>query len=244
MGLSVGLGSLWLAGCDSSSEEGDTSSAAASTTGGGGMLTGTPIPFSNGWVPFAENPFLIQGAFYTFKDNPEDADGDTIIGTSLITPESFADSGAQICATGTAGKVDGKNTDGSDAYDDFWGAAIGLNLKQEEGMDAALAFDAAAAGLTGFSFMIEGASPIPAGGELRFNIKVAGDSNNYCKKITAAGANTFKLSEMYQSCWMNDTTLPTPDATKLEAIHWQYVTNTSASYDFDICITALAGTTD
>lgn len=242
MGLSFGLGSLLLAGCDSSSD-GDTSSGGStSTTTSGGTLEGTPIPFENGWAAFDQNPFAIQGAFYTFKDNPEDADSDTVVGTSTIAPESFADGGMQVCATGSAGQVMMAN--GALAYDDYWGAAIGFNLKQVEGEDAALPFDATATmpPITGFSFNVAGADPLPAGGELRFNIKVAGDTNNYCAKITAAGPNSFRLTEMLQSCWMPEQI--TPDPTKLEALHWQYVTNSTASYNFDICITELRALTD
>lgn len=239
MGLSFGLCSLVLAGCDSSSD-GDTSSPEGpTTTGGGGELEGTLIPFSDGWVPYDQNPFLIQGAFYTFKDNPEDADSDGIVGTSTISPDMFgAGSGTQVCATGSAGAV----IDGN--YDDYWGAAIGLNLKQEVGSDEALPFNATATNppVTGFSFNIAGGNPLPTGGELRFNVKVAGDTNNYCAKILAPGPNSFRLTELLQSCWTPQQV--TPDPSKLEALHWQYVTKEGMSYDFDLCITELRALTD
>ena len=96
--------------------------------------------------------------------------------------------------------------------------------------------------MTGFSFNVAGTDPLPAGGELRFNIKVAGDTNNYCAKILAAGPNSFRLTELLQSCWMPEQI--TPDPTKLEALHWQYVTKTDAAYDFNLCITELRALTD
>ncbi|HEU5075460.1 MAG TPA: hypothetical protein VFU02_14815 [Polyangiaceae bacterium] len=239
MGLSFGLGSLLLAGCDSSSE-GDTSSGGSTNTSttSGGTAEGTVIPFENGWAPAGENDFFIQGSFYTFKDNPEDADSGGIVGTSLIMPDSFADAGTQVCATGSAGQVIDKN------FDDYWGAAIGFNLKQVEGEDAALPFDATATTppITGFSFTIAGGNPLPEGGELRFNVKVAGDTNNYCAKISSAGNVSFRLTELLQSCWMPEQI--TPDPTKLEALHWQYVTKEAMTYDFDLCITELRALTD
>lgn len=227
-----------LAGCDSG-DSGSSGPSGNTSTTGGGMLEGSPIPFMDGWVPYDQNDFFIQGAFYTFKDNPEDADGDSIIGTSTISPDMFgAGSGTQICAQGSAGQVIEMN------YDDYWGAAIGLNLKQEVGDDAALPFDATMTDppITGFSFNIAGANPLPEGGELRFNIKVANDTNNYCAKITSAGPNSFRFSQLLQSCWAPEQI--TPDPTKLEALHWQYVTKTDKTYEFDICITELRALTD
>lgn len=234
LGLSFGLVSLVLTGCGSD-ESSKGPSGDTATTGSG--LMGEPIPFENGWAAAANNTVGIQGSFYTFKDD-EDSDGDGIVGTSTITPDSFADAGATVCATGSAGQI-GLTADGMPAYDDYWGTAIGFNLAQEEGQDAALSYDAAAKGVTGFSFMIAGDNPIPEGGELRFNIKVAGDTNNYCRKIPAAGAVSFKLTDMWQSCWENSATAPTPPPGMLEALHWQYVTKEDKSYDFALCITEL-----
>jgi len=201
---------------------------------------GEPIAFENGWAPLTGNTVGIQGAFYTFKDD-EDSDGDGVVGTSQITPDSFATGGLTICADGSAGMVQ-DGTDGMPAYDDFWGTAIGFNLSQDEGVDTALPYDASANGVTGFSFMITdgaGGQAIPTGGELRFNIKVAGDTNNYCRKILAVGASSLKLTDMWQSCWENVATAPTPNPANLEALHWQYVTNTTADYSFSICLTEL-----
>jgi hypothetical protein len=129
---------------------------------------------------------------------------------------------------------------GAAAYDDYWGTAVGFNLSQVEGMDEALPYNASMAGVAGFSFTIGGTDPVPAGGELRFNIKVAGDTHNYCAKILASGDSTFMLADLHQDCWLaTAASNPTPDATQLEALHWQYVTNTTDTYSFDICVTAL-----
>ena len=239
MGLSFGLGSLLLAGCDSGSDSGgETTSPAGPTSTGGGAKEGTKIEFTDGWVPL--NDFGIQGSFYTFKDDM-DSDGDTVIGTSLITPDSFAGTGTRICASGTAGKVL-PGTDGAAAYDDYWGAAIGFNLSQVEGEDAALPYNATTHMVTGFAFTLSGDAPLPTGGELRFNVKVAGDSNNYCAEITSIGEVSFRLSQLKKSCWMPEEV--TPDPANLEALHWQYVTNVNDSYDFNLCIDELRVLTD
>jgi len=232
LGLSFGLVSLVLAGCGSD----DSSSSGGTGTTGSGLM-GEPIAFENGWAPASGNTVGIQGSFYTFRDN-EDSDGDTIVGASTIDPASFDMAGTQVCATGEAGAV-GLDTAGMPAYDDYWGAAIGFNLSQVEGEDAALSYNATMNGVTGFSFMIAGDNPLPEGGELRFNIKMAGDTNNYCRKIPAAGPVSFKITDMWQSCWENSATAPTPDPTKLEALHWQYVTKEGLTYPFAICITEL-----
>lgn len=228
--IGFGLGCLLaVAGCGSDDD-------GSSTSGGSGGGVDNPVPFENGWAPLDQNSAGIQGAFYVFNDND---DG----GGSAITPTtgsdgSFSMAGTTVCASGTAGQVMNDSA-GSPDYSSYWGAAIGLNLSQEVGMDAALPYNASTQGVTGFEFIVGGDNPIPAGGELRFNIKVNGDDNNYCRKINQPGLNTFKLTDMWQSCWENDASAPTPDPSKLEALHWQYVTNTSASYDFHLCIEAL-----
>lgn len=232
IGFSFGVGAA-LASMACSDDSSSSNSSLTSTTGGGGE--GTPIPFENGWVPAQE--FGIQGSFYTFKDDM-DTNNNGIVGTSMIMPDSFADAGTQVCASGSAGQVM-NDAAGQPAYSDYWGTAVGLNLSQEEGNDMAYPYDAASNGVVGFSFTLAGDNPVPAEGELRFNIKVAGDDHNYCQPIIAAGNSTFMLKDMWQDCWNKDATAPTPDTTKLEALHWQYVTNVNATYSFDICITEL-----
>jgi len=240
MGLTFGLGSLFsIAACDDSGGDSDTGgNTGTMTTGtgttGGGALPGTPIPFMDGWAAFDQNTVGIQGAFYTFGDFT-----DMPPGTSTIMPADFAMAGAEICASGSAGQVmDG--ADGLPAYSQYWGAAVGFNLSQEVGVDTPLPYDATANNVVGFAFTIGGTNPTPLEGELRFNVKVNGDTNNYCATIPAAGNNEFMLTELYQSCWDRDTSAPTPDPSKLEALHWQYVTKEELTYTFDICITALS----
>jgi len=244
MGLSFGLGCVFgLSGCDDAASDGGpttgTTSPGTSTTGADVPLEGDPVAFADGWADIMGNTHNIQGSFFTFADSAgDDADGDGLFGISTIEPATFAGAGATVCAHGIAGQI-GKNADNTVAYEDFWGAAIGLNLSQAPDMDP-LAFDAMTNNVAGFSFKIEGSAPIPEGGELRFNIDTADDTNNYCAKIDAPGNNKFMLADLHQSCWDATTlTLPTPDPTQLQALHWQYVTKEDKSYDFDLCITEL-----
>lgn len=231
------------AACDDSGSTATTGGATTgtATTGGatsttGAAVMGQPIPFSMGWADLANNTYGIQGAFYTFGDT---ADG----GGSTIAPDSgavdFSMYAENVCAAGTAGMVM-NGADGMPAFSTYWGAAIGFNLSQEKGVDTALPYNASTNGVVGFAFNVGGTSAIPTGGELRFNVKVNGDTNNYCAKITTPGANSFMLTDLHQSCWdAASATLPTPDPSKLEALHWQYVTNTMASYTFNLCISDL-----
>jgi hypothetical protein len=126
-------------------------------------------------------------------------------------------------------------------YDIYWGGAIGFNLNQAEGDDPpAEPFDASAAGVTGFGFDV---SALPIGGQLRFNVLVAGeDTNNYCAAITAPAGNQFHWTDLKLSCWAAEDA--TPDPTRIQAVHWQIVTNDSGPFDFDFCVTNITALTD
>ena len=233
---------------NTTSQNTSASSAGTSATSAGGSNSGTStpsvtsttagveshlIPFEDGWAPMERNTLGIQGAFYTFSDM---YDG----GTSFIS-QTFQ--GNEACAQGFVGRVE-LGPDGLPAYAIYWGAALGFNLYQEVGFDAAMPYDAAAHGVSGFAFVVKGPNPLPAGGELRFTVKVAGDPHAYCAKIPSVGDNAFHLRELHQDCWNFDVTAPTPDPTQLEALHWQYVTNLAQGYRFDLCIAELSALTD
>lgn len=61
--------------------------------GGGASDIDTTIDFTSGWAPGDQNDVGVQGAFFTFTDARSGGD-------SLMEPESFADSGSEICARG------------------------------------------------------------------------------------------------------------------------------------------------
>ena len=228
--LTLGLAAM---GCDSSGGDDPEGSGGATSTGTGttgpSPYTGIAINPMNGWVSRMDNAASIQGAFYTFDDNE---DG----GTFEINPETYETYGPDICADGMAEQV--MNME----FSTFWGGAIGFNLNQEEGSDTAMPYDATANGVTGFAFDI---GPLPIGGELRFNVLVAGEpDNNYCKRITAETgmANEFRWSDLQLNCWAAEPV--NPDATKIEAVHWQIVTNQSAAYPYDFCVSNITALQD
>jgi len=208
---------------------GGNSSTNASTTGGG--LSIHPIPFADGWAPLAQNDVGVQGAFYTF--------GDEVSGGNSRIEVRDAGSPELFCAQGEAALVL-SGPDGLPAYSTYWGAAVGFNLAQEPDAQFGGAYDARAKGVIGFSFRLEGENPLPRGGELRFNIKVFNDDNVYCVRVPASGDNRFLITDLRQSCWQSNPMRLPPDPSQLEALQWQYVTNITSSYPFDICITKLA----
>jgi len=228
-GGSLGSGGSGGSGAPGGSGNTPACDEGAAGAGGEGGASGeySLEPF-NGWVDRCSNDFGIQGALYTFGD---EADG----GAFLIEPDSFASAGDEICVHGTSERV----IDGQ--FGVYWGGAIGFNLHQEEGNDTpALPYDARANGVTGFGFDI---SELPAGGQLRFNVLVAGEpDNNYCAPINTESNNEFRWDDLRLSCWAPED--ETPDATKIQAVHWQIVTRESVAYDFDFCLDNLHVLTD
>lgn len=196
---------------------GATATTATATTGAGSCTASgaatAPVPITpaDGWVDCATNTIGIQGAFYTYDD-----------GTSTITPADFSASGAEICASGTVAAT----------ASDIWGAGVGFNLNQDVGSDAANAWDATAAGVTGISFNV---SALPTGGLLRLIYTSAGV--DHCVEITAAGQQTILFSETAEECWSAGGGAPA--ATTLESVKWQ-VAAVSAEYSFDFCISDVA----
>jgi hypothetical protein len=227
--LTLGLAAL---ACDSSGDGTDkpgdgTTTDGTSTSGGTSTFEGHPLNPMNGWVARMDNEAGIQGAFYTFNDNEDGGD-------FVINPATYETAGATICADGTAEAV--LNME----YAVYWGGAVGFNLNQEEGSDTAMAYDATANGVTGFGFDI---STLPVGGQLRFNVLVSGEpENNYCALITATAGNEFRWEDLKLSCWAAMPT--TPDPTKIEAVHWQIVTNENAPYDFNFCVSNITALTN
>lgn len=233
--LGIGFGCvLATAACDDSGSDSEGAPTGSSTSGGMSNYMTVPIPFENGWAPL--NDVGIQGAFFTYDDNP---DG----GTSVITPygggTDFSMAGMnQVCVTGTGAKVE-LGSDGMPAYGVYWGAGIGFNLSQESGGDP-LSYNATAQTpkVIGFAFDIGGTNPLPSVGsaELRFDVQVAGDTTSYCWPITATGTNEFLFTDIHKECWNKSTTEPTPDPANLQAIRWQYATTDAGSYEFDLCV--------
>lgn len=216
----MGANSTGQGGVSTSSVAGTSSTV--STTGG---LVASPIPFTDGWALLEDNTLGIQGALYVAADS---SDG----GNSLIEG-NFA--GPQVCASGIAGQVL-PGPDGIPLYATYWGALMGFNLVQEVDSDMPLPYDATLHGIVAFGFDVTGFNPLPPGGVLRFNVRVFGDSSIYCTEIWTPGPQMIHMSDVRQNCWEGNPSAPTPDLTRLEALHWQYATNDRFGYGFDLCI--------
>ena len=220
-----GTSSTMMSATPSASSALSTNSSTASTTGGPVV---SPIPFTDGWAPLDANILGIQGAFYVAADSSGG-------GNSLIQGD-FA--GTRACARGIAAQVL-SGPDGAPDYARYWGTLMGFNLVQEAGSDVPLSYDAAFHGIVAFGFNIGGANPLPPAGVLRFSVRVYGDSSVYCTELRSSGVQVAYLTDMRRNCWEQDATEPSPDATRLEALHWQYATNAGSSYAFDLCIDEL-----
>ncbi|HEX3773908.1 MAG TPA: hypothetical protein VHV51_05550 [Polyangiaceae bacterium] len=249
MGLSMFAAAVSAVGCSSSDSSPGTGPVAnsAGTTGSGGsggsgssdLPAGIPLTPADGWVDGASNTAMIQGALFTYADT-----------TTMMSLMDTIKSGTGMnCMSGTAAKVDLMCTvvaPATDCYGTTWGAAMGLNLNQPidpttmMGVMTPLAFDATAAGITGFAFDISG-DMVPTGANFRFLINdMAG--NQYCTATAKApkkGPNVYKLSDLVEECWQaskpTDLTGDTA-ANNIVKIAWQVVTNSSNTVPFNFCI--------
>jgi hypothetical protein len=200
---------------------------------------------SGGWVSNSE--LGIEGVVSGYAD-PHSAEGMT---SNLTAP--VASTVVNACIKGTAAKVDMLSVPcttkeftppATDCYGEFWGAVIGMNLKQPldpetgEAVAKPLTFDASA--LKGFSFEIDGPTvPRPAA----FRFKVEAETGEFCNPATVkivAGKNRVLFSQLLDSCFRIRTDPPNPTAetvqSKLIKISWQVVTNANAEVPFDFCV--------
>lgn len=213
----------------SSTNNGGTQSAAVLTANTiSSATTGTAstadIPFRDGWAPLGENQYGVQGAFWVATD----------LGGS-VAAGSFDD---VSCIRGAVAQVRVGAGGGPD-FGYYWGALLGFNLNQERASDAALPYDARAHGVAGFGFVVAGTNPVPVGGELRINVKVAGDDSIYCSRVIGSGPTTYTFASIRENCWENDPAAATPDLSRIEALQWQFATNRDHGYGFDLCIEQL-----
>ncbi len=200
-------------------------------TGTGGAGTGGGMTFLppteelrplDGWVHIEENTVGVQGAIYTFSDP-----------LSSISPATFESSGRSFCVSGQATQVPCTTPDDCD-YSTYWGVGAGMNLNEPPG-GVPGPYNATAAGVTGISFDITGAT-VPL--SMRFKAVVAGDSTDYCTGPTLeprAGTNFVLLSDLSANCYEVPAGGP-PNASQLEAIQWQVFTNSQSAVPFDFCI--------
>ena len=239
--VAVGGGSSSSAGAPAAGAGAPAAGAGAPSGGGGapaagggapvssaGLAEGVPLTSADGWVDGATNTLGIQGAMFAYADD-----------TSKVgLTEDFLL--ANACIKGTAAKVDLKCTPvapAADCYGTFWGAAIGLNLKQAINPttmmgDPPTAYDATA--LKGFAFEISGAA-VPT--SLRFKVESAtGEFCNPALKPVLAGANSFLFSDLIAECWKVGGASSESAKSGIVKIAWQVVTNSSSTVPFDYCV--------
>jgi len=230
--------------------------------GGGGSNAGTALtPSPEGFFDGAV--LNIKGAWYSYGDwyNPAPGAGDCFTKgaytadkcSSITTPvpgEPFTNVGGKMCTSGTAAKVIDMN------YSAIWGTGIGFDLNNggtdDGGTGEKLAWDAAANGVTGFSFHIEGA---PTGGQMRVEFPTNAVPGTTDINSAYWGGETMNLSPFTKdgdwSFHFTDVGGPmylTPhmpfDKTKIVSMQFHVVTNTSSTVPFDYCISNLRALTD
>jgi hypothetical protein len=188
--------------------------------GGGAPAAGSgnALLVRDNWVDAATNGVGVQGAFFVYVDHSN---------ITTIAPTA-GESETGYCVSGTAAQV--VNMD----FGNFFGAVAALNLSQQPGVDTPGAYDAAAHGVVGFGFDING----DTGSALRFVVKAFGVHDGYCiNNVPECATNCsveFNLNEMTQNCWTAGGALPPSNS--LAAIEWQITTNENAPVPFDYCI--------
>ncbi|HYP88697.1 MAG TPA: hypothetical protein VEQ59_11095 [Polyangiaceae bacterium] len=188
-----------------------------------------PLTPSDGWIDGFGNSLSIQGAVFSFADDT----------TRLMLTDDFT--GQNACIRGLTAKVDAACTPlppAQDCYGTFFGAAIGLNLKQgrgsgTDGAGSPLVYDASI--IRGFSFVITGPN-VPS--SLRFGID--SDTDAYCVMPVVAGKNSFTLAELREQCWLPQNLHNASEAKqRLVRLSWLVATNTLTQVPFDFCVTDL-----
>jgi hypothetical protein len=233
-------------GTTQTAQGGTTNAGNAGTTGlpGTGEIpigTGLAItPNAEGWVDGMTNGLGIQGAFFPASDA-----GMTAATPTTITLDAATTPGS-ICVSGTLAQIAELTpaTDTTAATYDFttyWGALVGMNLRQVLPAGGGEAMPASpwprttpAGNVTGFTHTItaNAGSTLP---DLRFTVDFVGKpaGSTYCQPIPL-GAPSTNLGTVVESCWeAGGVALPGSD---LLAIQWSIIPSTAAPTPFNFCI--------
>jgi hypothetical protein len=225
---------------------GSGGSASAAAGNGGAAGSATALGGSGGTAPIVlENPLLvaprdgfvqaitnglgIEGAFYTTSDAPP--------GSSTIQPQSFAQSGPDICVSGTASQV-GSDGSGSFEFARDWGAIVAVTLSQVMGSNTPGPWsrDTESGVVSGFRFTLTGPI-IPS--SLAFSAWPFGVVlGNHCVQLgpqTAGQPVIVSFANLALDCFAPGGTALPADAA-LERLQWTIQTNTNAPTPFDFCI--------
>ncbi len=227
------------AGASSSADAGASSGGAAGTSPSPGSGTCEECVLllpSDGWVDGNSNRLMINGALVAFADEHSRMKMTTdFTGTNACLAGSTAQALTPRC----------KPSD-TECYDEFWGAAIGLNLNQTFDVmtmtTSAAPFDASS--LAGFAFDLVG-NRLPSPQDLMFQVFT--ENRAFCstssKKLTL-GSNTMLFSDLLSECLSDprDPDLrPTAETVKssLIRISWFVLSNTSSEVPYDFCVANL-----
>ena len=258
--LSIILTLAFVAGT-ATTNTGCGSSPGGSSGGGGDPLTPSDMGFFDG-----TNKAGILGAWYSYGDwwggTPTMSGGGDCPAAGFTQAECsdiqtpmpgapFTNTGGSMCTTGTVAKVANMPGTTTPAYSAIWGAGIGFDMNNggtdDGGTGVKQAWDANAAGVTGFSFHID--MP-PTGGQMRvefptnamptvtdINAAYWGGATTDLSPFTKGGDYSFKLSEVGGPHYA--TNPPAFDPTKILSMQFHVVANTSSTVPFMYCISNL-----
>jgi hypothetical protein len=224
------------AGSDANASNPEASTADDGSTG----CVGVPIvPDATGLIGASSNSVGITGSWYSYVDCndylyfdsgvPDPGKNCSLLSTPASGSFKPADgTQARMCTSGTTLQVMP-----SDDWKTHWGAGIGLDLNNPSGTK--LDFNATAAGVTGFCFMVTG-NTIPP---MKVNLPTdQGITDNwYYEVVSTPGVHKILFTDQFLQ------TTPTPatpfDPSKLQSIQFQIAATTSAAVPWDFCIDQL-----
>jgi len=229
-------------GAGASGSSGSVGNASgAGEAGAPAVEASQPLPFNRGTV---ENSDLgVQGVVFAESD-PHTAESMT---SNLTDP---AQASSKACIKGVAAKVDMASTicatkmftpPATDCFGEFWGADIGMQLKQAPESEPE-PFDASA--LKGFSFEIEGET-VPPVAALRFQVEAA--DRVFCSSRSVnitPGFNRVLFSQLIEDCFLYPSDPSRASAEELKSellkISWRVTTNSTGAVPFNFCVSNLA----
>ena len=232
--------------------DGDTGgapSAGGNNMGGAGNIGPWTLFDGTGtWIDGEDNTRGIQGSFFVLEDSMKDSEPvpDDDLSHTDLSPDEFAEDTSAPCVSGVIGAVtdiDGEECDPMDLggteceWSAVWGGGIGVNLNETGGEDSDVnAWNATAAGVTGFSFATSGSL---GGAVLRFKAKMLGSDEDFCTNV-AVGSTSVDLSELRHNCFAGGVATQALDLTQIEQINWQIVSDANTFFTVtDFCIDSL-----
>jgi hypothetical protein len=222
----------------------DGASSEGATEGGGGDegtsgCVGVPIlPDMGGYVAPSSNALKITGAWYSYIDCNDYAYfnlGTPMPGTNCSLMSTPTPGAAFIPVQGTQGRMCTRGTTvqvmSQSDWQTHWGAGVGIDLNNVGGTKQV--FDAVAAGVRGFCFVLSGATIPP------LHVNMPSDQNItdnwYFKTVSTPGVQQVLFTDLSQQ-----TRTATPfDPSKLWSVQFLIPASMSAAVPWDFCIEGL-----